>query len=255
MRNIGYHFGMQQVTIGVLVDPDLEYGVGVLEGVREFCRPLPGWRVLPLTQLQEPLLARLVRAGEIHGLAGTLVSDRWVADRFPGALPIVNTSNLSHVTAVCSVVPDDEAAGRLVARHFCELDAGRAAVIAERASYASQLRRAGFLAELAGRGIAVSEPSGGEAYRHETGWQTWIEALSGETAVFCTSDGLARRFHLLCRSLAPEVSRNVTLLAGVGDSLTERVVSGLDLTSVALPARADGLRAAARLEQIGRAHV
>ena len=34
---------------------------------------------------------------------------------------MINTSNLSHVENVCSAVPDDEAAGRLVARHFCEL--------------------------------------------------------------------------------------------------------------------------------------
>lgn len=241
---------MKPVTIGVLLDPDLDYAVGVLEGVRAFCRGFPAWRVLPLAQLQEPLLARLVRSGELQGLAGTVISDRWVADRFPASLPVVNTSNFSHVTAVCSVVPDDEAVGRLAARHFRELNAGCAGVVAERASYASQLRREGFLAELADAGVAVSEPSGGEAFRHETGWQAWVEALGGETAVFCTSDGLARRFHLLCRSLPPEASRKVPLLAGVGDSLTERVVSGLDLTSVALPARAVGLRAAARLERL-----
>lgn len=247
---MGYDSGMQQVTVGVLVDPDLEYGVGVLEGVREFCRGFPAWRVLPLTQLQEPLLARLVRSGETQGLIGTVISDRWVANRFPASLPIINTSNLSHVRAVCSVVPDDEAVGRLVARHFCELNAGRAAVIADRATYASQLRREGFLSELAEKGVARSDPSGEEVFRHETGWRAWIEALTAETAVFCTSDALARRFHLLCRSLPAEASKNVPLLAGVGDSLTERVVSGLDLTSVALPARAVGLRAAARLARL-----
>lgn len=253
-----YDSGMQQVTIGVLIDPDLEYGVGVLEGVREFCRRLPAWRVLPLTQVQEPLLARLVRSGEIQGLAGTVISDRWLENRFPASLPIVNTSNLSRVTKVSSVVPDDEAAGRLVARHFCELKVGGAAVIADRATYASQLRREGYLAGLAEKGVAASEPSEGEAFRHETGWRAWVEALTGETAVFCTNDALARRFYLLCRSLPPEVSAKVTLLAGAGDSLTERVVSGLDLTSVALPVRMIGFRAAARLERLmagGRAVV
>lgn len=241
---------MQQVTIGVLIDPDLEYGVGVLEGVREFCRPLPAWRVLPLTQMQEPLLARLVRSGEIQGLAGTVISDRWLADRFPAGLPIVNTSNLSRVTAVCSVVPDDRAAGRLMARHFCDLNVGRAAVIADRATYAARLRREGFLAEMAEKGVPVSEPPDADAFRHETGWQAWLDALRGETAVFCTSDALARRFHVLCRSLSAEAAKNVSRLAGVGDSLTERVVSGLDLTSVALPARAVGRLAAARLARL-----
>jgi LacI family transcriptional regulator len=241
---------MKQVTIGVLIDSDLEYGVGVLDGVREHSRHLPGWRVLPLTQAQETLLARLVRTGEIQGLVGTVISDRWVESHFPEAMPIVNTSNLSHVTAVCSIVPDDVAVGRWVARHFCELNIGYAAVVAERATYASKLRREGFLAQLAEEGVAVAEPSGGDAFRHETGWRAWVESLDRETAVFCTSDTLARRFHTLCRSLPPDSAKKVLLLAGAGDSLTERMVSGLDLTSVTLPARTVGLRAAARLARL-----
>jgi LacI family transcriptional regulator len=242
--------GMKQVTIGVLLDPDLEYGVGVLEGVREVVRQLPGWRVLPLTPAQEPLLARLVRSGEIQGLVGTVISDRWVTSRFPEAVAIVNTSNLSQVTAVSSVVPDDVAVGRLVGRHFCELNVARAAVIGDRATYASQLRREGFLAELAEAGVAASGPSDGESFRHETGWREWIGSLPGDTAVFCTSDALARRFHVLCRSLPAGAAARVARVAGAGDSLTERVVSGLDLTSVPLPVRAIGMRAAARLERL-----
>lgn len=241
---------MKQLTIAVLLDSDLEYGVGVLEGVRDFSRNKPAWRVLPVSQAQEALLARLVRSGELQGVVGTFISDRWLQSRFPDALPLVNTSNLSHVTAVCSVVPDDAAVGRLVARHFCELNAGQAAVLADRAAWSSHLRREGFLAFLRERGLPVAEPGGSDAFRHETGWQAWVESLTCETAVFCTSDALARRFHLLCRSLAPEVARNVSLLAGAGDSLTERVVSGLDLTSVTLPVRAIGFRAAARLARL-----
>jgi LacI family transcriptional regulator len=241
---------VKQVTIGVLLDPELEYGVGVLEGVRDFSRNLPAWRVLPVAQAQETLLARLVRSGELQGLIGTFISDRWIQSRFPGGLPIVNTSNLSQVTAVCSVVPDDEEVGRLVARHFGELNAGHAGVIADRATWSSQLRRTGFLASLREQGIPVSEPSGADAFRHETGWQAWAEALRQETAVFCTSDALARRFHTLCRSLSPSVTQILPVLAGAGDSLTERVVTGLDLTSVTLPLHAIGFRAAVRLARL-----
>lgn len=242
--------GMKAVTIGVLLDLDLDYGIGVLEGVREFARQQQAWRVLPLSQAQEALLARLIRSGEIQALAGTFISDPWIESRFPASLPLVNTSNLSRVTKVCSVVPDDAAVGRLVARHFCELNVSRAGVVADRATHASQLRRAGFLAELAARGVTVSEPSGADAFRLETGWAAWLAGLERETAVFCTSDALARRFHLLCKTLPPAAARKAGLLAGVGDSLTERVVAGLDLTSVPLPARAVGFRAAERLARL-----
>ena len=241
---------VKELTIGVLLDPDLDYGVGVLEGVREFARHQQAWRVLPISQAQEALLARLIRSGEIQALAGTFISDPWIGSRFPASLPLVNTSNLSRITTVCSVVPDDEAVGRLMARHFCDLNVPCAGVLADRATYASRLRRDGFLAELAVRGVPVSEPSGPDAFRIETEWAAWLATLTRETAVFCTSDALARRFHLLGKTLPPASVRFAQLLAGVGDSLTERLVAGLDLTSVPLPARAVGVGAAARLARL-----
>lgn len=242
---------MKQVTVGVLMDADFEYGVGVLEGVRDYARACPDWRVLPLPHAQEGLLTRLARADEVQGVIGAFMSDRWLQSRFPSGLPLVNTSNLSRMESVCSVVPDDAAAGRLVARHFCELGHLHAGVIAERATYASQVRRASFVDYLRQHQVAVSEPAGEAAYRHETGWLEWAAALRQETAVFCTSDHLARRFWEVCKASGnPTLQARVAALAGVGDALADRVMSGLDLTSVALPGRAVGQKAAARLARL-----
>ena len=240
---------MEGITIGVLLDAEFDYGVGVLEGVRDFARTQPGWRVLPLPQTQEGLLARLVRSGGLQGLAGAFISDRWIEGRFPASLTLVNTANLSQVARVCSVTPDDAAVGRLAAAHFCELGWVRAGVVSERATYASQLRREGFLAVMQERGVPVSEPDGGGAFRLETAWAAWANELRGETAVFCTGDHLARRFWDVCKVCGPSVAERVAL-AGAGDSLADRVVSGLDLTSVALPARRVGLRTGARLARL-----
>jgi DNA-binding LacI/PurR family transcriptional regulator len=241
---------MNELTIAVLLDTEFEYGVGVLEGVRDFGRSRPAWRVLPVAHTQEALLTRLVRSGELRGVIGTFVSDRWIESRFQTALPVVNTYNLSHVTCACSVVPDDAAVGRLVARHFCDLGCARAAVISERATAYSQLRREGFIAHLREHGVEVSEPGGAGAFRLETGWQAWMSELRQDTAVFCTDDHLARRFWDVCKGTEPSPLPFLGVLAGAGDSLTDRVVSGLDLTSVALPARAVGWRAAARLARL-----
>lgn len=240
---------MEGITIGVLLDTELDYGIGVLEGLRDFARTQPGWRVLPLPQTQEGLLSRLVRSGDLQGLAGAFMSDRWIESRFPASLPLVGTANLSQVTRVCTVTPDDVAVGRLAAAHFCELGWRRVGVVSERATYASQLRREGFLAFMRERDVEVSEPESGEVFRHETAWATWAEGLRSETAVFCTSDHLARRFWTVCKGCGASVAERV-LLAGVGDSLAERVMAGLDLTSVALPARRVGMRAAARLARL-----
>ena len=250
MRHIGIILVMNQLTIAVLLDTDFEYGVGVLEGVRDFGRNRPAWRVLPVSHTQESLLTRLVRSGELQGLAGTFISDRWIESRFPDTLPMVNTSNLSHVARVSSVVPDDAAVGRLVARHFCDLGCVCAAVIAERATAFSQLRREGFLAHMREQGVTVTEPEGGETFRLETGWQAWAAGLRQETAVFCTSDHVARRFWDVCKCVAPSPLPLISVLAGAGDSLADRVMSGVDLTSVVLPARAVGMRAAARLARL-----
>jgi len=227
----------------------LDYGIGVLEGMRDFARTQPGWRVLPLPQTQEGLLSRLVRSGDVQGLAGAFMSDRWIESRFPASLPLVDTANLSQVTRVCAVTPDDAAAGRLAAAHFCELGWRRVGVVSERATYASQLRREGFLAFMRERDVEVFEPESGEAFRHETAWEVWVSGLTSETAVFCTSDHLARRFWTVCKGCGASVAERV-MLAGVGDSLAERVMAGLDLTSVALPARRVGMRAAARLARL-----
>jgi len=236
------------VTICVLMDADFDYGVGVLEGVRDYARARPDWLVVPVPYAQEGLFTRLVRAGEAQGVAGALISDRWIKSRIPPALPTVNTSNLSKISSVCSVVPDDDAVGRWVARHFCEQGHRHAGVVSERATYASLVRREGFLAFMRERGVAVTEPSGDPAYRHETGWQEWVTGLAQDTAVFCTSDHLACRFWEMCQICGAQA--RVAALAGVGDSLADRVVSGLDLTSVALPARSVGQKAAARLARL-----
>jgi len=239
---------MNQVTIGVLLDTDFDYGVGVLEGIREAARSRPDWRVLPVPYAQESLLTRLVRTGELHGVVGAFISDRWIESRLPSDLPAVNTANLSQITRVCSVVADDAAAGRLVARHFHDLGYRRAGVIADRATYASHVRREGFLTALAEQGMTALEPASEASFRYESGWLAWIIGLEPDTPVFCTSDHLARRFRELCRqSKDPDLAKRPTLLAGIGDSLADRVLSGVDLTSVALPSRAVGLRAAARL--------
>lgn len=58
------------VNIGVLLDPDFDHAVEILEGVRTYARARPDWRVVPVPAAQEALLARLVRAGELRGVIG-----------------------------------------------------------------------------------------------------------------------------------------------------------------------------------------
>ncbi|HRR33230.1 MAG TPA: helix-turn-helix domain-containing protein [Kiritimatiellia bacterium] len=242
--------------IGVLLDADFDYGVEVLEGVRTFARTRPDWHVMPIPAAQEGLLTRLARSGDLHGVVGAFLSDRWIESRLPPTLKVVNAANLSPITSVCSVVPDDFAVGRLAARHLLDLGYRNMLVVADRATYASHLRREGFLAAAAAEPEChvedlTAEASGSSAtYRLETVWQAWLETAERETAVFCVSDHLACRFWSVCRACAPEVQARVCAIVGVGDAVAARVISGLDLTSVPLPGRTIGHHAAARLERL-----
>lgn len=235
---------MDPTTIGVLIGTDFEYGVAVLEGIREHARAHPGWRVLPLAHTQEALLARLLRSGGRHAIAGAFMSDRWLHDRLPAGTAAVNTAHLSRIESVSTAAPDDRAAGRLAARHFRDLGVTHAGLVAERATHAAHLRREGFLAEARAHGMAVSEPPADAGYRPGTGWAAWAAALPDGAAVFCTSDLLARIFWMAC---GIPVRQRLAALAGAGDSLTDRVASGVEISSVPLPARRVGQRAAAAL--------
>jgi AraC-like DNA-binding protein len=153
----------------------------------------------------------------------------------------VNISNISRVESLSSVVVDDRAAGVLVAQHFADMEIRRVGVVFEKAVYSSVLRKEGFCGALPG--IQVEMPSGEGGYSYEGEWEAWLHTLKGEIAVFGTSDRVVRRFMNLYRKIKDELQVKVGAVAGVGDSLIERTLSGIDLSSVVLPAREVGVEA------------
>lgn len=239
---------MQKRTIGVVLESDFEYGVAVFEGIRAALDKLPEWRVVPVTQAQQDLLSRLLEAGLLDGVIAPVMSDRWVASQGVPIPALVNISNISKIESLSSAVVDDPLVGALVARHFAEMRIQRVGVVFERAVHASVLRKEGFCESLAGTGVQVELPSGAGGYSYEVEWEGWLRGLQGEMALFGTSDRMVRRFMNLYRRLQGELQVRIGAIAGVGDSLVERALSGIDLTSVALPAAQVG-RAAVGLMQ------
>jgi len=222
-------------TIGVVLDSDFEYGVAVYEGIRCAADKIPGWSLVPVPQSQQGLLTRLSENGRLDGVIAPVISDRWVEELKAKVPVVINISNISRIESIPSVVCDDFAAGELAGRHLEALGVQGAGVIYERSIYASLRRRDGFLSYMRANGVPVDEPGFEGFYSYESDWQAWLSTLRGDIAIFGTSDRVACRFMKLYHSLERELDVRVSAVVGVGDSLAERTLSGLDLSSVVLP--------------------
>ena len=190
---------------------------------------------------QERLLEALVRERRVAGVIGAFLGDRWAETlAAAGPVAIVNVGDASDIRSVPSVLPDNEAVGRLAAHHLLETGARTFGVVRDAASHASGRRAAGFAAALAaaGRPAPVSPPRG-PGYAVDDTWGEWAAEQTRPLAVFCTDDFLARRLVRRCLFAGLRVPQDVAVL-GVGDSPIDSVLAGVPLSSVRLPAERIG---------------
>ncbi|MDD5706182.1 MAG: helix-turn-helix domain-containing protein [Kiritimatiellae bacterium] len=235
--------------IGVLLDTPAENGLQILHGVQAQSRQQPSWRLLVLPSTQEALLAELLRHGKLDGLIGAFVSDRW-ASGLPGRrIPMVNVADVSQIGSVPSVIADNVAVGRLAALHLLETGCKHFACLCEHASAAGRQRREGFAAAIEGVGGSVTTPPPSDSYAPDAVWPEWIAGLPRPCGVFCGSDYVARRLLARLPVPRPRIPEDLALV-GVGDSTLDSLLAGMALSSVQLPGRRIGERAAARLASL-----
>jgi LacI family transcriptional regulator len=234
------------LTIGVMLDFAVEHDIGILQGVQEQVRRQSCRRLLVLSCMQDALLGDLLRQGKIDGLIGAFVSDRWLRGLPGRRIPMVNVADISAITTVVSVVTDNAAAGRLAARHLLEAGSRHFAAVVEPASEAGRLRGVGFAAAVGAAGHEVFRPPPAESYAADAAWSSWLAGLPRPCGVFCSSDFLARRLLARVVALPARVPEDFALV-GVGDSALDSLLAGVPLTSVRLPGRRIGERAAFRL--------
>lgn len=94
--------------------------------------------------------------------------------------------------------------------------------------------------------MEVSEPPASESFAAGANWEEWLRGLSLPAAIFCTSDILARRLIGVLRRIERRVPEQIAVV-GVGDSAFDSALAGMGISSVVLPGRRIGVRAAARL--------
>ncbi len=227
------------------------YDREVIRGVVEYNRVHREWRIHghPLhVSPSVPSLATWRGAGVI----GRLTAE----DRIPRGCRAVNVSGVAPPPGVPFVGADDEAIGRLAAQHLLERELRRLVFVGLGHLDFSERRRKGFLDRVAMEGPPVPVESftlpARRSFDHQGKLlQRWAARLPTPVGVTATMDVLAWRVAEAARAVGLDVPGQVAVL-GVDDDALLCEVADPPLSSVRVPARAIGYRAAEVLDRMLR---
>ena len=227
-------FDQQHPVVAVLFESEFDSMVELYRGVQAYAATHGAWSAIPLNAGEESVLVELVEHGNLVGLIGGFVSDRWIKSHWTGRMPLVNIDNLSEIRSVPSVVVDDKRIGELVAERFLEVGFRHVAFAGLTGNLYTELRLEGFEKTVTeGIDTFACAPKGWVTQSTQ-GWGAWLMDLPKPVAVFCSSDFVARRLLLACRISGIRVPDAVSLV-GVGNVYRDSLFSGMPITSVELP--------------------
>lgn len=227
-------FGQQLPVVAVLFESEFDSMVEIYRGVQSYADTHGVWSAIPLNTGEESVLIELVGRGNLVGLIGGFVSDRWIKKHWTGRMPLVNIDNLAEISAVPSVVVDDEKVGEMVGHRFLEAGFEHVAFAGLTGSMFTELRLEGFKKVIGEKTKSFHCAPKGWVSQSTQGWGAWLKELPTPIAVFCTGDFVARRLLLACRLGGIRVPDAVSLV-GVGNVYRDSIFSGIPLTTVELP--------------------
>jgi LacI family transcriptional regulator len=246
-------YKMSQPVVAVLFESEFDLMVELFRGVQAHGETAGVWRAIPLNVGEEELLGELVENGNLVGLIGGLVSDRWIESHWLGRMPLVNVENLSVITRAHSVVVDDEEVGRMVAEKFLSAGFEHFAFAGLTGNLFTKLRQVGFESCLAKSAKQVLVAPQGWVTRPLSVWKDWLLSLPRPVAIFCASDYTARRVIQAARLAGLEVPVDVSVV-GVGNIYRDSLFSGVPIASVELPYFEVGKEAGRVLDQYRHGH-
>ena len=232
-------------NIAVAFDLELNQATEIFQGITDYSHYQPSWNIIPINFQFEELLGELVASNEIDGVIGSFVSDTWLERLGKETPPTVNLSKLSRIESVTTVGVDDQKVGGFAAEALKTSGHVQYAFIGIRGNRFSQLRYEGFRDRLLKEGKACEASYSGQP----SGLIEWLRALPTPIGIFCVSDYLARIAILKCRSLSKQIPKDIAIM-GVGNNPLDSILSGIPLTSIALPSREIGYKAAEELNRI-----
>jgi DNA-binding LacI/PurR family transcriptional regulator len=231
-------------VVAVAFDQNLRYSSEIFRGVADYAAHHHlDWRLLPLGfDFEEPVMD-LAASGQLRGVIGSFISDRWIGNLRQPAVHAVNLFQLSRIHSVPTVCVDDVSIGDRAARHLAEQAARSFAFFGPDNLYSTQLRREGFSAALPE--ITVVRLRHGAPLRHEVGQ---LDGLAKPVGVFCGSDHLARALILEARRQGWRVGQDLLVLGSDNDP-SESIFAEIGISSFHLPAHEIGYTAARRLSE------
>ena len=235
--------------IAVIGDINFAHANALLSGVTQYAAEARDWDVVPLHYSQERAVGRLVTEGRIDGLIGAMISDRWVAALLAERhIPVVNTSSLSSLTTVPSVIPDDPRIGDLAAEHFMRRRYSSLMFAGIRSYACNATRREGFLKAAQAHGVSVTTlpPANLTSSLYE--WRELLLAAPKPLGLFCVDDHTARRTIAVCNQADIAIPDDVSII-GVGNSQLDSFFAGIGISSVEMSHATIGHAAAARLDR------
>lgn len=237
-------------AIGLII-PDLRnaFFADVVSGAERVAAS-EGYAVLFCDAVGVPAEQHLeaLRARQIDGV---IIDAMGAASLNEGALAGLNVVLIDEPSdAILGVTSDAEGAGRLAAEHLLKLGHLHIGFLGPASEvWAFRMRERGFLQALRRAGITIAPQDLRRAPPTVDGGRTSIRALLGQperpTAVFCANDLMALGALKACASMGIEVPSQLSVV-GCDDIETARLVSP-ELTTIAVPARELGARAARML--------
>jgi len=247
----------RQPTLVVIANTASHAGRELLRGVHDYTSAfLPDWRLL-----FEPEPAGIGRRpfwqGEV-GFIHAYFDKRLMDDLLTKRLPIVTCTAHFEDRCAATVRTDDEAAGRLAAEHFLKRGFERFGFFSSGdQSRAAWLRWEGFRKRLAKAGhTARAFPADLFRQRHgrlsPEGLPAWLrDTLGLPSALFCSFDTAGRQASTDLHFAGLVVPEQVAML-GMDDDPIECELSQPPLSSIAVPGREIGFRAAQTLHGLVR---
>jgi LacI family transcriptional regulator len=240
-------FDQQLPVVAVLFETEFDSMVELYRGVQAYAASHGAWSAIPLNAGEESVLVELVEHGNLVGLIGGFVSDRWITTHWTGRMPLVNIDNLSTIESVPSVVLDDLKIGAMVADRFLKAQFEHLAFAGLTGNLFTELRLRGFREKIETRVESFHCAPKGWVTQSTGGWGRWLHELPKPVGIFCASDFVARRLLLACRISGIHVPDAVSVV-GVGNIYRDSLFSGIPITSVELPFFDMGYAAGATLD-------
>jgi LacI family transcriptional regulator len=226
----------QQARIGVIFPaPYYTYGREVMEGIMAYCRQHHCWLTC---QNEASMLRHLIRPMRIGGILADIWTRPMLRTLMRSGLPVVDFSGTWEVPGLPSVHVDNQAVGRLVARHLIQKGLRHFAFCGKTFPLHARQRQAAFVAEVAKAGSPCAlfaekrsaTSVGGEAAYHRA-MQTWLKSLPKPVGIMTWNDFTGRDVLEACVRAHILVPSEVALVGVENDELT-RAQCPISLSSV-----------------------